>query len=157
MALLLQNGSYLQLQTAGVAIGKLLLRGDVGAVFHSLAPTWRTANFGDGTTIVSWTSALDPSERKIYTVNAATELNGINDTIQSVGVELSGMAVLVGLQIYGVTNDPTQISIWFQVNPADRSRPGWSAPGEVHTVTVTVTSMGGHVFQRDVSLRVQQL
>lgn len=157
MALLLQNNSYLLLQTNGVASGKLLLRGDQGAVFHALAPPWRTANFGTGTSTVSWPSALDPSERKIYTVNAAQELNGISDTINSVGVELSGLAALAGLQIYGVTNDATQISIWFQINTADRARAGWNAPGEVHLVTVTVTSMGGHVFQRDVALRITQL
>jgi hypothetical protein len=157
MALLLQNGSYLQLQTGGSASGKILLKGDPGAVFHALAPPWRTANFGDGTTIVSWTSALDPSERKIYTVNAATELNGINDTISSVNVELSGLAALVGLRIYGVTNDLTQVSIWFEINPADRARPGWASPGETHLVTVTITSMGGHIFQRDISLRILQL
>jgi hypothetical protein len=156
MALLLQDGSYLQLQTDGTPVGKILLRGDQGAVFHALAPPWRTANFGTGG-IVSWTSSLDPSERKIYTVNAATELNGIDDKINSVGVELSGLAALAGLEIYGVTNDDTQVSIWFQVNEADRSRPGWNAPGEVHLVTVTITSMGGHVFQRDVALRISQL
>lgn len=157
MALLLQDGSYLQLQIGGAASGKMLLKGDSGAVFHALAPPWRTADFGDGTTVVSWTSPLDPSEKKIYTINASTELNGIADAIQSVDVSLSGLAALVGLQVYGVTNDLTQVSIWFQVNGADQSRPGWAAPGEVHLVTVTITSMGGHIFQRDVSLRILQL
>ncbi len=157
MALLLQDGSYLMLQTGGTASGKLLIKGDPGAVFHALAPPWRTANFGDGTTVVSWSSGLDPSERKIYPVNAATELNGINDTIQSVDVQLSGLAILAGLRIYGVTNDQTQISIWFEINEADRARAGWTPPGETHLVTVTVTSMGGHIFQRDISLRIVQL
>lgn len=157
MALLLQDGSYLLLQTGGSPSGILLTRGDPGAVFHAAAPPWRTADFGDGTAIVSWSGALDPNERKIYTVNAATELNGIQDSIRSVDVEMSGLAILSGLRIYGVTNDQTQVSIWFEINPADRSRPGWQAPGEVHIVTVTVTSMGGHIFQRDISLRISEL
>jgi hypothetical protein len=157
MALLLQDGGYLLLQTGGAPAGILLLRGDPGAVFHATAPSWRTANFGDGTTVVSWSSPLDPNERKIYTINATTELNGINDTIRSVDVEMSGLAILAGLRIYGVTNDETQVSIWFEINAADRSRPVWSSPGETHLITVTITSMNGHVFQRDVSLKISQL
>ena len=157
MALLLQDGSYLLTQEAGTPLGKLLIRGDPGAVFHSLAPAWRTANFGDGTTNVAWASPLDPSERKAYTLLVSTELNGINDQIRSVDVALSGIAALAGLHIYGVTNDDTAITIWFEVDSADRSRPGWNPPGEVHIVTVTITSMGGHIFQRDVALRVAQL
>ena len=157
MALLLQDGSYLLLQTGGSPSGILLLRGDPGAVFHAAAPAWRTADFGDGTSIVSWSGPLDPNERKIYTINVGTELNGIQDTIRSVDVEMSGLAVLSGLRIYGVTNDQTQVSIWFEINAADRSRPGWQSPGETHLVTVTVTSMGGHIFQRDASLRISEL
>ena len=157
MALLLQDGSYLLTQAASVPLGKLLIRGDPGAVFHSLAPAWRTASFGDGTTNVAWPSPLDPSERKAYTLSASTELNGISDKIQSVDVALSGIAALAGLHVYGVTNDDTAVTIWFEVNSGDRSRPGWNPPGETHVVTVTITSMGGHIFQRDVALRVAQL
>lgn len=157
MALLLQNGSYLLLQTAGEPSGKLLLPGDPGAVYHALAPPARTANFGDGTASVSWGSPLDPNERKIYTVNASTELNGIGDTISSVDVALSGLSALAGLRIYSVTNDLTHVSIWLEINPSDRSRPGWLPPGETHVITVTITSMGGHVFQRDVSLKIVEL
>lgn len=157
MPLLLQDGSYLLLQEAGEPAGKLLLKGDPGAVFHAIAPAWRTADFGNGTSIVSWGGPLDPNERKIYTINAATELNGIQDSIRSVYVEMSGLAVLSGLRIYGVTNDQTQVSIWFEINPADRSRTGWRPPGETHIVTITVTSMDGHIFQRDASLRISEL
>jgi hypothetical protein len=157
MPLLLQDGSYLLLQEAGEPAGKLLLKGDPGAVFHALAPAWRTANFGDGTNVVSWGSPLDPSERKTYTVDASQELNGINDRIKSVTVVLSGLAALSGLTIYGVTNDNTNVTIWFEIAPEDRARPGWTPPGEVHIVTVTVTSMDGHIFQRDASLRISEL
>lgn len=157
MALLLQNGSYLLVTPADAPAGKLLLRGDAGAVYHSLAPAWRTANFGDGTTAVSWTSPLDPAERKIYTVNASTELNAISDRIKSVDVTLSGLAALAGLHIYGITNDDTQVSIWFEINSGDQSRPGWNPPGEVHLVTVSITSMGGHTFERTIALRISQL
>ena len=157
MALLLQDGSYLLTQQASEPLGRLLIKGDPGAIYHALAPAWRTANFGDGSTNVAWASPLDPSERKTYTLNASTELNGIADRIQSVDVALSGLAALAGLQIYGVTNDDTAVSIWFEVGSGDRSRPGWNPPGELHLVTVTITSMTGHVFQRDVSLRVVQL
>ncbi len=157
MALLLEDGSYLLLELNTEPAGKLLLRGDPGAIFHSLAPDWRTANFGTGTTEVAWTSPLDPSERKIYTVDTATELRAVGDTIQSVTVTLSGTAVLAGLEIYGVTNDDTNVSIWLQVGVADRGRSGWTAPGEVHVITVQVTGQSGHVFERDIDLRVSQL
>lgn len=157
MALLLEDGSYLLLQSNEVSVGKLLLRGDAGAVFHALAPAWRTANFGDGTTRVIWTSPLDPGERKTYTVNAATEMVGISDVIQSVSVMPSGLAVLAGLEIYGVTYDETQVTIWFQINGLERSRPGWNDPGETHLITVSITSLGGHVFERDCSLHIQNL
>lgn len=160
MALLLQNphaGSYLLTQSAGAPSGKLLTRGDPGAVYHAIAPTWRVANFGDGTTTVAWGSPLDPNERKTYTINASTELNGINDRIQSVDVILSGLAALAGLHIYGVTNDDTQVSIWFEVDAVDRTRSGWNPPGEVHLVTITISTMGGHIFERTAALRVMQL
>jgi hypothetical protein len=107
--------------------------------------------------VVSWTSPLDPSERKTYTIDASQELNGINDSINSATVSLSGLAALSGLTIYGVTNDNTNVTVWFEISPADRARPGWKAPGETHIVTVTVTSMGGHIFQRDASLRISEL
>lgn len=157
MALLLQDGSYLLLQEAGVPAGKLLLKGDAGAVFHALAPTWRTASFGDGSTSVSWLSPLDPSERKTYTVDASRELNGINDRIRSVVITPSGLAVLSGLIIYGVTNDNTNVTVWFEINPADRTRTGWNGVGEVHFVTVQITTMNGHIFERNASLKIAQL
>ncbi len=156
MALLLQDGSYLLLQTNGEPDGKLLLRGDPGAVYHALAPSWRTASFGEGASIVAWPSALDPNERKIYTIDASRELGGINDVIGSVNVQMSGLAILAGLRIYGVTSDSTHVSIWFEINAADRARSAWTA-GETHLVTVTITAMGGQIFQRDVSLKIGQL
>ena len=157
MPLLLQDGSYLLLQEAGAPTGKLLLKGDPGAVFHALAPTWRTANFGDGTSGVSWGSPLDPSERKTYTIDASRELNGINDSIRSVVIVPSGLAVLSGLIIYGVTNDNTNVTIWFEIDPEDRTRAGWNPPGEVHYVTVQITTMNGHIFERNASLTIAQL
>jgi hypothetical protein len=157
MALLLQNGSYLLSQSAGVPAGKLLTRGDPGAVYHAVAPAWRTANFGDGTTNVAWAAPLDPAERKTYTISASTELNAIGDQIQSVQVALSGLAALAGLHIYGVTNDATNVSIWFEIDEIDRSRPAWNPPGEVHLVTITITGTSGHVFERTAALRIRQI
>jgi hypothetical protein len=157
MALLLQDGSYLMLQALGASVGKMLLKGDPGAVFHTLAPTWRTANFGNGTTAVSWSSPLDPGERKTYTVDVSTELNGINDTILSVTATLSGLAVLAGLKIYGVTYDTLRVTLWLEILESDRSRAAWNPPGETHVITVSVTSMSGQVFERSIALRVVQL
>jgi hypothetical protein len=157
MALLLQDGSYLLVQQASAPVGVLLVRGDPGAIYHTLAPSWRTANFGDGTTTVSWTSPLDPGERKTYTIDCTTELNAIEDRILSVTVTLSALASLAGLRIYGVTNDQTQVTVWFEIAAADRSRPGWNDPGEVHFVTVSVMGMSGHTFERMASITVKNL
>lgn len=153
MALLLQSGDYLRLQPGG---GKLLLRGDQGAVIHVLAPAWRTADFGNGTTSPAWTSPLDPSELLEYTVNCGTELGGVGSSIASVTVTLSGLAIVAGLRIYGQTNDATNVTIWFNVDPADRVKTNWNPPGEVHTVTVTVTAMSGQIFERTISLTIRQ-
>jgi hypothetical protein len=157
MALLLQDGSYLMLQAQGLSSGKLLLKGDPGAVFHTLAPAWRTANFGNGTTAVSWSAPLDPGERKTYSVDASTELNGINDTILSVTATLSGLAILAGLKIYGVTNDDKRVTLWLEILEADRARAAWNPPGETHVITVSIIAMTGQVFERSISLRVVQL
>lgn len=157
MALLLQNGSYLLLTESNVPVGRLLLLGDSGAVFHSLAPAWRTANFGNGSTVVAWSSPLDPSERKTYTIDASTELNGIADSIKSVTISLSGLASLAGLTVYGVTNDNSNVTIWFEIASANRSRPGWAPPGETHLVTLQIVTMGGHIFERTAALKISQI
>ena len=106
---------------------------------------------------MSWQSPLDPSERKTYTVDASTELNGIGDRIKSVSISLSGLAALAGLTIYGVTNDSTNVTIWFEIDPLERSRTGWTPPGETHLVTLQIVTMGGHIFERTASLKISQL
>lgn len=152
MALLLQSGDYLRKQDGA----KLLTQGDPGAVFHVLAPSWRTADFGNGLTAVSWPAPLDPSELLEFTVNCGTELNGVNSRISTVQVTLSGLAIAAGLEIYGTTNDLTNVTIWFSVDPAERVKANWNPPGEVHLVTVTVTAMSGQIFERTVSLTIRQ-
>lgn len=156
MALLIQDGSYLVTQKNSAPIGKLLLKGDPGAVYHMIAPTWRRADFGNGTTSVAWTSPLDPSELKAFTIDASTELDGIADKIAMVDLTLSGLAAIAGLRIYGVTNDDRMVTVWFNVDEAERAKPAWNPPGETHTITCTITSMNGHIFERTVSLRISQ-
>lgn len=153
MALLLNSGGYLR--TAASA--RILLIGDPGAVFHVIAPAWRRADFGNGTTAVGWTSGLDPSELKAYTIDCTTEMNGIADRIMTVDLTLSGLATTAGLQVYAITNDETQITVWFQIDPAERVKPNWNPPGETHLITCRVVSLGGHVFERTISLKIVQL
>lgn len=153
MALLLNSGGYLRRADNA----RILLIGDPGAVFHVIAPQWRRADFGNGTTTVSWTSGLDPSELKAYTIDCATEMNGIGDRIMTVDLTLSGLAVAAGLQIYAITNDLTNVTVWFQIDPAERVKVNWNPPGETHLITCHVTSLGGHVFERTISLRIVQL
>ena len=157
MALLLEDGSYFLIESNAQPVGKMLIKGDPGAVFHAMAPAWRTASFGDGTTVVAWRSPLDPSERKTYTIDASIELNAIGDQIKSVTVVMSGLAILAGLRIYGITNDTRNVTIWFEIDPADRARPGWKSPGETHLVTIQIAGMGGHIFERTASLIISQL
>lgn len=153
MALLLGSSGYLLLHSGG----QILLSGDPGAVYHTIAPIWRTANFGNGTTTVSWPSPLDPSELKNYSIDCSVEMDGIGSRISTVQVALSPLAVTAGLMIYGVTNDASFVTVWFMIDPLERVKPNWDPPGEVHTVTCTVTSMDGEVFERTISLIIRQL
>lgn len=153
MALLLGSSSYLLLHSGG----RILLIGDPGAVHHTIAPIWRTANFGNGTTAVSWSSPLDPSELKNYSIDCSVEMDGIGSRISTVQVALSPLAVTAGLMIYGVTNDASFVTMWFVIDLLEQQKPNWDPPGEVHTVTCTVTSMDGEVFERTISLIIRQL
>lgn len=153
MALLLGSSGYLLLHSGG----QLLLIGDPGAVYHTIAPIWRTANFGNGTTTVSWPSPLDPSEIKNYSIDCRVEMDGISSRISAVQVALSPLAVTAGLMIYGVTNDASFVTMWFMIDLSEQQKPNWTPPGEVHTVTCTVTSMDGEIFERTISLTIRQL
>jgi|SRR4051794_39572270 hypothetical protein len=124
---------------------------------HINAPSWRTADFGDGTTRVAWTSALDPGEYKAYTIDCSRELSTGGNRIESITIALSGLAILAGLQIGDQTNDDTHITLWLMINPADRVRPNWDGEGERHTLTCTIEVTDGQRFERDVTLQIKQL
>lgn len=153
MALLLMQGGYLRTQTAG----KILLIGDEGAVVHVLAPPWRTADAGNGTGVVAFPSPLDPSELKAYTINWATEMDGIADRISSSVLTLDPLAVSAGLAIHSTTNDQKNVTVWLKVADAEKANARWSGQGETHRLTSTVTAMGGQLFERTVSVTVRQL
>lgn len=153
MALLLMQGGYLRKQDAG----KILTVGDDGAVVHVLAPTWRTADAGNGTGLVSFTSALDPSELKAFTVNWGTEMNGINDRIATSVLTLDPLAIAAGLMIHSTTNDQTNVTVWFKIDDDEKTNARWNGNGETHRFTSTVTAMGGQIFERTVALVIRQL
>ena len=124
---------------------------------HFNAPAWRTADFGDGTTRVAWTSALDPGEFKAYTIDCSRELVSSGNKIETAEVVPSALAVLAGLVMADQTNDDTHITLWLSINPADRTRPNWDGDGERHVLTCTIEVTDGQRFQRDVSLQIKQL
>lgn len=153
MALLLMQGGYLLKQDGG----KILTVGDDGAVVHVLAPQWRTADAGNGSGLVSFPSPLDPSELKAYTINWATEMNGINDRIATSVLTLDPLAIAAGLMIHSTTNDQTNVTVWFKIDDDEKANPRWNGVGETHRVTSTVTAMGGQIFERTASLTIKQL
>lgn len=124
---------------------------------HFNAPPWRTADFGDGTTRVAWTSALDPGEFKAYTIDCSRELVSSANKIETADVEPSALAVLAGLWTADQTNNDTHITLWLTINPADRTRANWDGDGERHTLTCTIEVTDGQRFQRDVTLQIKQL
>lgn len=154
MALLLKVGGYL-LRKAG---GKVLLQGDPGAVPHVLAPSWRTADMGNGqTTSIAFASALDPSEIKEYTCNWATETNGANDRIDTSSLSLSSQAIVAGVLIHATTNDNTSVTVWLKVDAALQGSNAWNGDGEAHTLVSRITTLGGRVFERTAAYTVRQL
>ena len=124
---------------------------------HFNAPSWRTANFGDGTARVAWTSALDPGEFKAYTIDCSQELGSALNQIEAVSLVPSGLAVLAGLVLGEITYDRTHITVWLSIDPASRLRPNWDGAGERHTITCTIDVTDGQRFERDVSLQIKQL
>jgi hypothetical protein len=138
------------------ALGLRTVPGGFDIVPHINAPAWRTADFGDGSARVSWRSALDPGEKKAYTINCGTELAGEN-RIEIVNVALSGLAVLAGLRIRAMSNDLTNVTLWLEVNATDRTRPNWNGDGETHTLTCTIDVTDGQRFERDVAIQIKQL
>lgn len=127
------------------------------AVAHIIAPSWRTADFGDGTTPVAWTSPLDPGETKAYTIDCSRELVSTENRIETVNVVLDGLAVLAGLRIQDQSFDRSHITLWLTINPADRTRSSWDGPGETHYMTCTINITDGQRFERDIALRIRQL
>jgi hypothetical protein len=126
-------------------------------VAHMLAPSWRTADFGDGSSAVAWASPLDPSETKAYTINCASELATADNRIETLSVVPSGVATLAGLVVQEITYDRANITLWLTIAPDARNRSNWNGAGETHFLTVTITVTDGQRFERDVSLVVRQL
>lgn len=126
-------------------------------VSHIIAPPWRTVDFGDGTTATNWLGPLDPGELKAYTINCAKELDAVSAQISKIGMDLSALATTAGLRIYARTNDSRNITVWFYVNESDRVKTNWNAPGELHTLTCTITSSRGQIFERTIGLTIKQL
>lgn len=126
-------------------------------VAHILAPPWRTVDFGDGTTATNWLGPLDPGELKAYTVNCSKELDAVSAQISKISMEMSGLAVLAGLKIFARTNDTRNVTIWLYVDEDDRVKSNWNPPGELHTLTCTITSSRGQVFERTIGLKIKQL
>jgi hypothetical protein len=126
-------------------------------VAHMLAPSWRTADFGDGSAAVAWASPLDPSETKAYTIDCSRELATTDNRIETLSVVPSGVASLAGLTVQEITYDRANITLWMTVAPDARNRANWSGPGETHYLTVTITVTDGQRFERDVSIVVRQL
>lgn len=124
---------------------------------HLIAPPWRTADFGDGSTRVAWTSALDPGEIKAYTIDCSRELLATGNVIQTISIVPSSLSVLAGLRIDDQTNDDVRITLWLSINPDDRNRDGWNGDGERHTLTCTIEVTDGQRFERDVTLQIKQI
>jgi hypothetical protein len=124
---------------------------------HILAPSWRTADFGDGSARVAWRSALDPGEKKAYTINCATELASATNQIEIVDITLSGLAVVAGLRILEVTYDRANVTVWLEIQDADKAKSNWLGAGETHFMTCTIDVTDGQRFERDVSLQIKQL
>ena len=131
--------------------------GEIETVAHINAPAWRTADFGDGSSRVSWRSALDPGEKKAYTINCSTELSDQTNRIEIVKVTLSGLAILAGLRIRAMSYDRSNITLWLEIDQSDRFKSNWEGDGETHTLTCTIDVTDGQRFERDVSLQIKQL
>jgi hypothetical protein len=128
----------------------------MAVVPHINAPLWRTADFGNGTERVAWTSPLDPGEFKAYTVDCSREISGTN-RIETYQVVPSGLATLAGLVIQDQSHDDTKITLWLLIAPDSRNRPNWDGAGEVHVITCSIESTDGQRYERDISLPIKQL
>lgn len=139
-----------------LAATSFFVPGAIPVVAHFVAPPWRTADFGDGSASVVWASPLDPGERKAYSVDCTRELGSAN-IIEVVDVAPSGLALLAGLQVSGMSHSSSLITVWMEINPGDRTRLNWNGAGETHYLTFTINVSDGQRFQRDAALTIRQL
>jgi microcompartment protein CcmK/EutM len=139
-----------------LAATSFFVPGAIPVVAHFVAPPWRTADFGDGSVPVVWASPLDPGERKAYSVDCTRELGSTN-IIEVLDVAPSGLALLAGLQVSGMSHSTSLITVWMEINPADRTRLNWNGAGETHYLTFTINVSDGQRFQRDAALTIRQL
>lgn len=154
MALLIKNSGYLLLKMGG----KILLKGDAGALLHRIAPAWRTVDAGNGQAAsITFGSALDPQELKYYTIDWTTELDGTSDTIALSEFTLSPSATVAGLLIHAVTTDTKRITVWFKLDASVQNSTVWLGAGEVHTMLTRITTVSGQIFDRTIRLPVRQL
>ena len=124
---------------------------------HILAPSWRTADFGDGTSPVNFAQALDPGEVKAYTIDCSREIPSSDNKIEVYTITLSALAALAGLRIRDESKDRSTITLWLQIDPADRSKPNWDGAGETHVMTCRIEVTDGQIFERDISITIKQL
>lgn len=151
MAFKLMDGGDFLLMTGG----PLILAEDDAVDIHYVAPTWRLANAGNGTSAVAWTGPLDPNGLYYFTVDWATELTATQDAIFTVETTLSPTAVVAGLLIHAETHSTTAVTVWLKVDPAMLSSPAWTK-GETHQINSKIVTERGQVFDRTINLTVKQ-
>ena len=152
MAFKLMDGGDFLLMTGG----PFVLAEDDTVDIHYIAPSWRLANAGNGTSAVIWTAPLDPNGIYYFTVDWSTELNATGDAIFTANTVLSDAAAVAGIIIHAETFDATTVTIWLKVDPALQDSPDFSTPGEVHQINSQITTERGQVFDRSVTLTVRQ-
>ena len=151
MAFKLMDGGDFLLMTGG----PLILAEDTAVDIHYVAPFWRLANAGNGTSAVSWTGPLDPNGLYYFTIDWSTELGATLDTIFTVETTLSPTAIVAGLLIHAETFDTTSVTVWLKVDPAMQSSNAWTK-GETHKINSRITTERGQIFDRAINLTVKQ-
>lgn len=154
MALLLKQPGYLTLKMGG----KMLLKGDPGAIIHLLGPQWRTVDAGNGqSTAITFSSPLDPQEIKYYTIDWTVEMAGTSDTIATSDLTLSPAATAAGVTIRATTNDTSKVTLWLTIADDMKSASQWQGAGETHTLSNRITTTAGQIFERTIRLIVRHI
>lgn len=161
----MSDGSQLALASGYILLLATDPEGDL-PVAHPIAIAQRTVEAGYGANPLAFEGPLDPAELKYFTVTWDTELNAANDSIvpddgteagQSVFLTLSGAAVSAGIQVHAFSQDSRSVTFWLKVLESQRNRTQWNGVGETHIITISIITIRGQVFERDISFRVKQL